>query len=55
MATRTIKIDQSAFIKDLNIKEDLINYNFNIIPIKTRSAIEIFEADNYNKTNIYTY
>lgn len=55
MATRTMKIDQSTFIKDLVIKEGLTDCNANVIPIKTRSAIEMSKPDNYDKTNIHTY
>lgn len=50
-----MKIDQSAFIKDLVIKESLTDYNANVIPIKIGFAIKISKSDNYDKTNIYTY
>lgn len=55
MAIYTMKIDQSAFIRDLVIKEGFKNCNANVILIKAGSAIKMFEPDNYNKTNIYTY
>lgn len=41
MVADTIKINQLAFVKDLIIKERLINCNANIISIKSISAIEI--------------
>lgn len=48
----TIKIDLSAFIRDLIIKEGLTEWNTNVIPIKARSAIEIFKLNNYKKTKL---
>lgn len=55
MATHTMKIDQSAFIKDLVIKESLIDCNTNIISIKVSSAIEMSKSNDYDKTDIHTY
>lgn len=54
-AARTMKIDQSAFIRDLIIEEELIECNANFIPMKTGSSIEMPEPDDYNKIDIYTY
>ena len=54
-AVHTMKIDQSAFIRDLIIEEGLIEYNANVIPIKIGSTIEMPEPDDYDKTDIYTY
>lgn len=48
----TIKIDQSAFIKNLVIEKRLIKYNSNIIPIKTGSTIEITDPENYEETKL---
>lgn len=55
MARRIIKINQTAFIKDLVIEEGLTNCNTNVIPMKAKSAIEMSKPNNYNKTNIHTY
>lgn len=55
MATRTIIINQSTFIKDLVIKKNLTDSNANVIPMKARSAIKMFEPDNYNKTDLHMY
>lgn len=40
-AVYTIKINQSAFIRDLVTEKRLTKYNSNIILIKARSTIEI--------------
>lgn len=50
-----IKIDQSAFIRDLIINKKFINYDINIILIKARLTIEMLDPDNYNKTKLYKY
>ena len=55
MATYTMKIDQSAFIKDLVIEEGFIDYNTNVIPIKAGSAIKMSKPNNYDKTDLHTY
>lgn len=55
MATRTIKIDQTVFIRDLIIEEELIDWNVNIIPMKASSAIKMSKSDDYDKTDIYIY
>ncbi len=36
----TLKIDQSAFIRDLVIEEGLTDCNANVIPMRAGSAIE---------------
>lgn len=55
IATCTIKIDKSAFIRDLVIKKNLTDCNANVIPIKAGSSIKMFELDNYDETDIYIY
>lgn len=55
IATRTMEINQSAFIRDLVIEESLTNYNANVILMKAESAIKMSKPNNYDKTNIYTY
>lgn len=54
-AARTMKIDQSAFIRDLVIEEKLTECNANIIPMKIGLAIEIIEPNNYEKTDLREY
>lgn len=54
-AASTIKINQSAFFRDLIIEKSLIEYNANVIPMKARSSIEMLKLDDYNKTNLNTY
>lgn len=50
-----MKIDQSAFMRDLIIEEGLTECNTNIIQIKTGSFIKKSEPDDYDMTNFYTY
>lgn len=50
-----MKIDQLVFIRDLVIKEELMEYNANIILIKTRSAIKILDPDDHNEADLYKY
>lgn len=52
---QTMKINQLAFIRDLVIEKKLTECNTNIIPIKPRSAIEMFYPKNYKKTDICIY
>lgn len=54
-STQTLKIDQSSFICDLIIEENLINCNSNVIPMKARSAIEMIKHDDYEDTKIKPY
>lgn len=49
-----IKINQSAFIKDLVIKERLTKCKVNVIPIKTGSFIKMSELNDYNNINFQT-
>lgn len=55
IAMRIMTIDQSAFIRDLIIKEGLEECNVNVIPIKTCSTIEMLDLNDYDKTNLYKY
>lgn len=54
-AAHTMKIDQSALIKDLVIEEGLTNCNANVIPIKAGSAIEITNLEDYQETELREY
>ena len=54
-ATHTIKINQSAFIRDLVIEEKLTECNANVILIKTGLAIKIFNPDDYDEIDLYRY
>ena len=54
-AARTMKIDQSAFIRDLVIEEGLTDCNANIIPLKAGSAIEINYPEDYEETKLQEY
>lgn len=51
----TIKIDQSAFIRDLVIKKELTDCNTNVIPMKARLPIEMGDPEDYKETNLQTY
>ncbi len=51
----TMKIDQSAFIRDLVIEEGLTECNANVIPMKAGSAIEMSEPKNYEDADLRTY
>lgn len=44
-----------AFIKDLIIKKRFINYNVNIINIKTSFFIKIIKLNNYKRAKLYSY
>lgn len=52
IAVCIMKIDQSAFIKNLIIQKKLIKYNTNVIVMKARLDIEMFKLDNYKETNL---
>ena len=54
-ATHTMKIDQSAFIRDLVIEEGLTECNANVIPMKAGSAIEMLDPDDYDETDLHGY
>ena len=47
-----MKIDQSAFIRDLVIKKKLTECNPNVIPQKTNSEIDMSEVGDYEETNL---
>lgn len=53
--TQTLKINQSSFICNLVIEENLIDCNSNIIPMKASSAIKIIKHDNYKIIEIKPY
>ncbi len=50
-----MKIDQSAFIQDLVIKEGLTNCNANIILMKTGSSIKMSNPKDYKEAHLCTY
>lgn len=50
-----MKINQSAFIKDLVIKKGLTNCNANIIFMKVNSAIETTDPKDYKETELQKY
>lgn len=53
--THTMKIHQSAFIRDLVIEKGFTECNANIIPMKAGSAIEMLEPEDYDKADLHTY
>ncbi len=48
-------INQSVFIQDLILKEDLIDCNIPAILMKAGFLIEMLDFDNYKKTKPYKY
>lgn len=50
-----MKINQSAFIQDLGIKERLTNYNTNVISMKAGSFIKIIDLEDYKEVDLYIY
>lgn len=50
-----MKIDQSVFVQDLVIKEQLTDYNANVIPMKTSSSIDISDLKDYEEIDLYIY
>lgn len=50
-----MKIDQSAFIRDLVIEEGLIDCNANVISIKARSLIKMGDSEDYKETDLQEY
>lgn len=52
---RTMKINQSVFIRDLVIKEELTDCNVNVILIKAGSTIEITGLKDYKETELCEY
>ena len=51
----TLKIDQSAFVRDLLEEEDLVDCNSVSIPMKAGSVIEMNDADDYEETDLKAY
>lgn len=51
----TMKIDQSAFIRDLIEEESMSDCNSVNIPMKAGNFIDIPEADNYEEADLKTY
>ncbi len=49
-----MKIDQSAFIRDLVIEEGLTEFNANVIPMKVGSTTEKTEPENYEEADLRT-
>lgn len=54
-AASTMKIHQSAFIRDLVIEEGLTDCNANVIPMKAGSSIEMSDPEDYEEANLHTY
>ena len=54
-AAGTMKIDQSAFNRDLVIEESLTDYNATVIPMKAGLAIDMPDADDYEETGLLKY
>ena len=54
-AMGTMKIDQSAFIRNLVIKEDLTNCNTSIILIKAGLSIKMLDLDDNKETDFHEY
>ena len=50
-----MKIDQSAFIRDLIIEKGLTNCNATVILMKAGSVIDMPDADNYKETELLEY
>ena len=55
LAADTMKIDQSAFVQDLVIKEGLTHCNANIIPIKAGLSIEMPDPEDYKEADLCIY
>lgn len=52
---QTMKIDQSAFIRDLVMEENLSDCNANVALMKAGSAIDMTKADDYKEEDLHTY
>lgn len=50
-----LKINQSAFIRNLVKEENLSYCNATKIPMKARSFLDMLEKDDYKETNLKTY
>lgn len=55
IAASTMKIDQSAFVKDFVIKKNSQIALPNIIPIKTGSAMKMSDPKDYNEIDLQKY
>lgn len=55
LTIKTIKVSQSAYIRDLLKEENLTNYNTLTIPIKTDSIIEMIRPDNNKEADLREY
>lgn len=53
--TKTLRISQSAYIRDLLKKKNLTNCNSSTILMEAGKAIEMNKSDNYDKTNLAIY
>lgn len=54
-ATQTMKIDQSAFIRDLVTEENFSDCNADVVPMKSGSAIDMTDVDDYEEQDLHTY
>ena len=52
---KTLKIDQSAIIRDSTELEGLSDCNTTNLPMKANSFFDILEKDDYEETNLKTY
>lgn len=52
---RTLKINQSAFIRDLLKEKNLTDNNAVNIPMKAGNFIKMLENDNYEETDLKIY
>ena len=55
LSTRTIRVSQSAYIRDLLEEENLTNCNAPTIPMKAGSFIEMNEPDDYDEADSGDY
>ena len=55
LGTKTLRICQSAYIRDLLKEENFTNCNAPTIPMKAGSAIEMNEPDDYDEADLTTY
>ena len=54
-AVGIMKFNQMTFVRDLVIKKRFIDYNANIILIKTRSVFKILDLKNYDEITLQKY
>lgn len=50
-----MKIDQSAFIRDLVIEKGLTDCNANVISMKAGSSIKMTDPEDYKEADFCTY